>query len=321
MRVRILDSQIDVPLGGADGHGRDGHPFDQGEWVAFHQHPIGERPPSRLRRHCEATNFSSAGVSTTVFHLTPVGNAAPPRPRSPESVTSFTIALGPMASPRWSPGIPVREILVETHRIGESRRVRRSAALASAKYGMAATGPTSRECGPPREEVGLEQRGNLGGRHRPVADTAPPPSRPRRAARANTCHVCRSARCDSCPALVALGRDRPATLFGAEPSAGRRAGSRCSRGPVARPASVPSPFRRDFIETSTVMRPLASTSTSIDGGQPQLPGHDRLEGDRAVGGRPMEVDSEPRLDMQLERPPVHRLAGFGAAQVNRVTAG
>ena len=44
VRVRILDAQIDVPLRGADGHCRDGHPFDEREGVAFHQHAVGEGP-------------------------------------------------------------------------------------------------------------------------------------------------------------------------------------------------------------------------------------------------------------------------------------
>ena len=44
MCVRILDAQVDVPLSGADGHCRDGHPFDEREGVAFHQHAVGERP-------------------------------------------------------------------------------------------------------------------------------------------------------------------------------------------------------------------------------------------------------------------------------------
>src|SRR5262249_61247103 len=44
---------------------------------------------------------------------------------------------------------------------------------------------------------------------------------------------------------------------------------------------------------------------------------DRLERECAVRGRLMKADAELRLRVRLERPPVHRLTGFGAAEVNR----
>ena len=61
---------------------------------------VPESPSSAL----QTTYFCSAGVASTVFHLMPVGNAAPPRPRSPESVTAATIfspvIFSAFASPR-----------------------------------------------------------------------------------------------------------------------------------------------------------------------------------------------------------------------------
>ena len=41
--------------------------------------------------------FCVAGVSKAVFHLMPVENAAPPRPRNPDSITSLTIC-SPLSS-------------------------------------------------------------------------------------------------------------------------------------------------------------------------------------------------------------------------------
>ena len=51
-------------------------------------------PSSALQR----TYLRSETVSITVFHLIPVGNPAPPRPRSPESVTVLTISAGVVAT-------------------------------------------------------------------------------------------------------------------------------------------------------------------------------------------------------------------------------
>ena len=50
--------------------------------------------------------FCGAAVSATVFHLMPVGKPAPPRPRSPEAVTSATIASGPISIARRRPFQP-----------------------------------------------------------------------------------------------------------------------------------------------------------------------------------------------------------------------
>ena len=55
--------------------------------VAFHDHAVGERARVALVRVADDVLLRRAGVSSTVFHLMPVGKAAPPRPRSPESVT------------------------------------------------------------------------------------------------------------------------------------------------------------------------------------------------------------------------------------------
>ncbi len=60
---------------------------------------VPESPSSAL----QAMYFGAAFWSCTVCHLMPVGNAAPPRPRSPESVTAFTMSIGAIPSAAFSP--------------------------------------------------------------------------------------------------------------------------------------------------------------------------------------------------------------------------
>src|SRR5438046_9994786 len=74
-------------------------------------------------------NFLSAGVLRAVSHLAPTGKYAPPRPRKPESVTSF-----------HTPSLPS------------------DSAFSSAAYGLEANGSTrptsaSRRPGPGRDQV------------------------------------------------------------------------------------------------------------------------------------------------------------------------
>jgi hypothetical protein len=41
---RVFGSAVDVPLGGVDGKGRDGHPFEDAEGIALEDAPVHERP-------------------------------------------------------------------------------------------------------------------------------------------------------------------------------------------------------------------------------------------------------------------------------------
>ncbi len=63
---------------------------------------VPESPSSAL----QTTYFCSEGVSKAVFHLIPVGKAAPPRPRKPDSTTSLMICSPVNASAFCSPAKP-----------------------------------------------------------------------------------------------------------------------------------------------------------------------------------------------------------------------
>ena len=87
-RVRVLGADVDVALARADGVRRDGHPLDQRERVALDDHPVGEGAGVALVEVAGDELRVAPAASSTVFHLMPAGKPAPPRPRSPESVTS-----------------------------------------------------------------------------------------------------------------------------------------------------------------------------------------------------------------------------------------
>ena len=70
--------------------------------ISMRSENVPESPSSAL----QTMNFSGAAWSSTVCHLRPVGNAAPPRPRSPESLTAWTIAAAGSSSARSTPASP-----------------------------------------------------------------------------------------------------------------------------------------------------------------------------------------------------------------------
>ena len=63
---------------------------------------VPESPSSAL----QTTYFWSPAAPSTVFHLMPVGNAAPPRPRRPDWTTASTMSAGCMVSARRRPRYP-----------------------------------------------------------------------------------------------------------------------------------------------------------------------------------------------------------------------
>jgi hypothetical protein len=67
--------------------------------ISIRSENVPESPSSAL----QVTYFWPAGCSSTVFHLIPVGKAAPPRPRKPEPMIASTTDCGLIASARRRP--------------------------------------------------------------------------------------------------------------------------------------------------------------------------------------------------------------------------
>ena len=63
---------------------------------------VPESPSSAL----QTIYFCALSAPNTVFHLIPVGNAAPPRPRKPESVTALTMSSCVIANAFFKPLYP-----------------------------------------------------------------------------------------------------------------------------------------------------------------------------------------------------------------------
>ncbi|MNQ64078.1 hypothetical protein D3C85_784820 [compost metagenome] len=67
--------------------------------ITMRSEKVPESPSSAL----QTMYFCAAWQPATVRHLIPVGKAAPPRPRRPESSTSAMIASAPISSARLRP--------------------------------------------------------------------------------------------------------------------------------------------------------------------------------------------------------------------------
>ena len=115
--------------------------------------------------------FCGAGWSSTVFHLMPAGNPAPPRPRRPDSSTSAQIAAGSDRKRPAQAGEPaMRGVVVEVERVdhadaGEGqpflmREIRAFLDQAEAERMLLAG------------EDGVEHRGGVLGADRAEADAA-----------------------------------------------------------------------------------------------------------------------------------------------------
>jgi hypothetical protein len=71
------------------------------------------------------TYFWSAAAASTVRHLMPAGNAAPPRPRRPDAVTCSTMSRSGIAIAARRPRQPMRPAGVATSTSGSSQNMPR----------------------------------------------------------------------------------------------------------------------------------------------------------------------------------------------------
>ena len=78
---------------------------------------VPESPSSAL----QTMYFCAPGAPSTVFHLMPAGNAAPPRPRRPEAVTRSTICAGVEGERGLEAAIAiVGEIVIQRRGVGDA---------------------------------------------------------------------------------------------------------------------------------------------------------------------------------------------------------
>ena len=115
---------------------------------------VPESPSSAL----QAMYFCAACWSCTVCHLMPVGNAAPPRPRKPESVTARTMSSGGIASAVLRPDVAaMRDVVVEVGRIDDPEARAGEPLLAAQPVGWCSMSPSRNACGAAVEQAGVEQ--------------------------------------------------------------------------------------------------------------------------------------------------------------------
>ena len=106
---------------------------------------VPESPSSAL----QTTYFGVAGASAAVFHLMPVGNPAPPRPRRPDCVTSAITASAPISTARPRPRYPpcAMKSSSDTGSVTPARaNVRR---VCDFSHGISSATPRRSRCGPP----------------------------------------------------------------------------------------------------------------------------------------------------------------------------
>ena len=113
----LLEARLerDERLLGVDHERGDEQPFDDLVRVGAQQGAVLERPRLALGAVARPRTGATPAATRTLVHLVPVGNPAPPRPRSPARLTSAMVASGPssMARLQAEPADVGGEVLVD----------------------------------------------------------------------------------------------------------------------------------------------------------------------------------------------------------------
>ena len=271
--------------------------------ISMRSAKVPESPSSALA----TMNLRRRAASAAVFHLMPVGNPAPPRPRRPDAVTSATVAAGPSSSARASPlSPPCGAIVVERGRIDHAAAGEGEAGLPG-EEGNVLRPPQPQRMRPAGQHPGGEQPGQVGRAHRAVGDPPGGASRPRPSAPARTS---RASRC--------APPRRPAAARPAATRSAPSASAAASRGTKTRliVALLQRRVERGGIEPAE--RIAVQHPRGRDGAEAEA--EHRLQGHRPVGGGLVPADPEPPAGGIVQRVRAHRLAGLGAAQAQHVPA-
>ena len=264
--MRVLNTQIDIALGRADGDAGDGHSFDQDKRVALHQHAVGKR-----------ARIAFIGVARDIFLIRRLvedslpfdtgwerGTAASAEPRLGDLLDD----VGP-AHPECArqPRVAVDcAVVIEAHRVVQANSRERHPFLIL-EIGDRIDGAELKRVPAAVKEIGIEQRRHVSGRHGPVGHAAGrclrldqrlEPAHPARAVPYDT---------DIEPARGCLGRNSLRHAPGPDRQRGRVAGN-IHRHRVNHRRSQSATIS---LKRCGVTRPYSSPSIIMAGEQAQFP--------------------------------------------------
>ncbi len=284
--------------------------------ITMRSEKVPESPSSAL----QTTYLTGERSASTVRHLMPVGNAAPPRPRRPESSRAWTAARRlhgqrVRASPR-NPSCCA--VLVQRQRVGEADAGEGPALLAG-EVGNALRSGHGRARGARRAGNPAANRpGTSCTRDRTVGDAAVGGLRPRPAVRATTCRASRCARARSSAPRCAASRAMAAATASAPTDSAPNRGKR-RRGWLMRPPGTGATMASKRWASTRPTQFLVVDQHGRRAGAIAQAVH-RFERDRAVAGGFVQIDAQ-RLARVLQQPAgTHRLAGLGNADANHMAS-
>ena len=252
-------------------------------------------PSSALQQ----TNRSPGGASTTVCHLIPAGNPAPPRPRRPDSTSSSQISPGVIVERAPEAGEPARRlVLVGGDRVDDADAGEGDPLLAGQGRDLVGRAERERMRGAV-DEAGREQRRDVGRRDRPVRD--PAVGRRDLDERLEPQHAAGSGAHDPHRDRRAPG---PRLSISSATASAPTARADASRGTyTTTPSASPPPLWRDAVMGSGARSVSASNASRP--GRVDAPVHDAVDHHRRT------ERAVPQAEHRVER---HRAVGGGLAE-------